>query len=148
MCRSDPKKTGQALVEILFIIPIICALMAGIWFFAAIFITQIRLNMASRHGVFLIVHANYNKQQVIAEVKDFLEENKLARNKIQIDLSDVDTNCGWWGPAKVEVKYELSPPLLLKAIPGFPNPITLKGHSECFNDTWLFGIPGSNLSHS
>ena len=145
--KKFKEDTGQALLETLFIIPIIAALMAGIWFFAAIFITQIRLNMACRHGVFLIIHANYNKEQVIEEVKDFLKESKLVESKVKIYPSDVDTSCGK-RPAKVKIRYELRPPLLLRAIPGFPNPLILKGHSECYNDTWLLGIPGSNLSHS
>ncbi len=140
-------KEGQALLETLFIVPIIASLIAGIWFFAAIFITQIRLNMACRHGVFLIVHANYNAEQVIEEVKDFLRENKLAESKIRINYSDIDTSCGR-RPARVRVRYELKPPVLLRKIPGFPDPMVLKGCCECANDTWMFGIPGSNLSHS
>lgn len=140
-------KKGQALLETLFIIPIVASLISGIWFFTAVFITQIRLNMACRHGVFLIVHANYNAEQVIEEVKDFLKENKLAESKIRMNYFDIDTSCGR-KPAGVRVRYELKPPLLLRTIPGFPDPMVLKGCCECYNDTWLFGIPGSNLSHS
>lgn len=137
------REKGQALVETLLVLPLFTLFLVGITFFGRIFIPWIVLTQTARHGVFLIVYANYNENQVKEEIVDYL--NKLPG--IKKENISVDLGRKWHGPAYVKIDYQLKVPRLLKSVPGFPNPFTLSARSECYNDSWYFGFP-NNRSRS
>jgi|GEM_PF-3022039 len=141
------KEKGQALIETLFVLPLLTLFLIAIPFFARIFITWIILTQTARHGVFLIVYANYNENQVKEEIINYLSKEKYMLPGIKKENITVDLGIRFHGPAWVKIDYELKVPRLLRRIPGFPNPFTLSARSECYNDSWYFGFP-DNQSQS
>ncbi|PIV53012.1 MAG: hypothetical protein COY53_00350 [Elusimicrobia bacterium CG_4_10_14_0_8_um_filter_37_32] len=131
------KSSGQTCVETLFAIPLFVLFLVTITFFARIFITWIILTQAARHGVFLIVHANYNENQVKGEIVDYLTTEKHLLNDIRQENIDVHIN-NFWGPSSVSINYNLTLPRLLYNIPGFPKPFTISARSECYNNSWYY----------
>lgn len=141
------REKGQALVETLLVLPLFILFLLGITFFARIFICWIILTQTARHGVFLIVYANYNENQVKEEIVNYLNKEKHLLAGIKKENINVDLGIKFHGPAWVKIDYQLEIPQLLKRIPGFPNPFILSARSECYNDSWYFGFP-NNRSRS
>jgi len=143
LIRFKKNEKGQALVESVLIVPILAMLVGGIMLFSIIFISQCRLLMAARYGVWLIVHANYSAPKVAVEVKDFLANGKpsLRRDRISVEVHVR----ALFSPSEVIVKYKVGVP---RAFHSFlPKKIFLKEKCVIMNDSWYYGIPWTG-SHS
>jgi len=134
LVRFKKNEKGQALVESVLIVPILAMLVWGIMLFSIIFIAKCRLLMGARYGAWLIVHGNYGRSRVEAEVKDFLANGKpsLRRDRIIVEAHPR----ALISPSEVIVKYEVSVP---RAFHSFlPEKIFLKekcvvlAHSRIF----------------
>ena len=142
------KNRGQAFLELLAVIPVFILFLIGISYFGRIYITKIVVSQTAQYGLFLIIHKNYDNGRVTAAVIKQLSDKNMIPGFNQKNVTiNVDLGLNWDSAAKVEIKYKLYPPNLLKKIPGFPNPLTIRGYSECYNDTWYLGYP-NNLSKS
>lgn len=64
--------SGQALVENVLIIPIIVVIVVMLFWFAEIMLTKQQLVMATRYGTDLILYSNMSKDQIKAEITDYL----------------------------------------------------------------------------
>jgi len=139
------KNKGTAFIELLVVLPIFITFLVGISFFARLFITDIFLNQAAHYGVFLIVYKNYDVEQVRDAIIEYLNNKNLLpgikKDKIYIG---VDLGLAWHGPAKVEIKYNIPIPELLKKLPEFSNGYIVRGYSECYNDSWYLGFPNNH----
>lgn len=144
LIRFKKNEKGQALVESVLIVPILAMLVGGIMLFSMIFIARCRMLMGARYGALLIVHANYGEGRVETEVKDFLANGKpsLREDRISVEVH-VRTLLS---PSEVIVKYKVGVP---RAFHSFlPEKIFLREKCVIMNDTWYYGIPGGNWSHS
>jgi len=144
LIRFKKNEKGQALVESVLIVPVLATLVGGIMLFSIIFIAKCRLLMGARYGAWLIVHGNYDRARVEAEVKDFLANGKpsLRSDRIRTEVH-IRTS---FSPSKVIVRYEVGVP---RAFHSFlPDKIHLEERCVVLNDSWYYGIPGGNRSHS
>lgn len=146
--NSYLRQQGVAFIELLFVTPIFVLFLVGISFFARYFITDIILNQAAQYAMFLIIHKNYDEQQVQNAIVEYVNDKYLLPGvKKEKLVFNIDLGVDRSGPAKVEVKYEVPLPNLISKIPKFPKPLFLRGYSECYNDTWYLGYP-NNRSQS
>lgn len=149
LIRFKKNEKGQALVESVLIVPVLAMLVGGIMLFSMIFIAKCRMLMAARYGAWLIVHANYDEGRVETEVKDFLANGKpsLREDRISVEVQEVQVIMIIPFPVlKVIVKYEVGVP---RAFHSFlPDKIHLEEKCVVMNDSWYYGIPGGNWSHS
>jgi len=141
--RFKKNEKGQALVESVLIVPILVMLVVGVMLFSMIFIAKCRMLMGARYGAWLIVHANYDRSRVEAEVKDFLADGKpsLRRDRISTEIHIRKS----FLPSEVIVKYEVGVPRAFRSF--LPENIYLKEKCVVMNDSWYYGVPGTG-SHS
>mgnify|MGYP001032602756 CR=1 FL=1 len=144
LIRFKKNEKGQALVESIPIVFILAMLVGGIMLFSMIFIARCRLLMGARYGAWLIVHGNYSAPRVVVEVKDFLAEGKpsLREDRISVEVHVRTLS----SPSEVIVRYKVGVP---RAFHSFlPEKIHLEEKCVVMNDSWYYGIPGGNRSHS
>jgi len=141
--RFKKNEKGQALVESVLIVPILVMLVVGVMLFSMIFIAKCRMLMGARYGAWLIVHGNYERSRVEAEVKDFLANGRpsLRRDRISTEIHIRKS----FLPSEVIVKYEVGVPRAFRSF--LPENIYLKEKCVVMNDSWYYGVPGTG-SHS
>ncbi|MCX5777872.1 MAG: hypothetical protein NTU66_01420 [Elusimicrobia bacterium] len=90
--------SGQALVESIFLIPIIVLIIISLSWFSRVLITRQQLVIAARYGTDMIVSTNLNEGQIRQEIRNFLshrllqsrqlDEKKLPDENIVVKIND------------------------------------------------------------
>lgn len=75
-------RSGQALAESVFLIPVIGLLVISIAWFSRVVITRQQLVAAARYGSDLIVTTNLTKEQIHAEIKSFLSHRMILGRRL------------------------------------------------------------------
>ena len=94
LLRND---SGQALVENVLVIPILVVIIVMLFWFAEIMLTKQQLVMAARYGTDLMLYSNMSKDQIKAEITDYLcgknvEGRRLDPSKLVIKDEGVVIN--------------------------------------------------------
>lgn len=141
---------GQALLEVMLLIPFFVIIVSAIAWQSRMFITRIQLLNAARYGTDLIRHLNCDSNTVKDEVEKYLTgpqaRNKLDSNKLNVR---VVIKMGYPPPifnpptSYVEVYYSIRIPGLMGRT------VSLSGRSEVLNGSYTtnYGFP-NRRNHS
>ncbi len=88
---------GQALVENVLLIPIVTIVIVMLFWFGCIVLTKQQLVMAARYGTDLILYTNLTKDQIKAEIQDYLcgkdvQGRKLDASKLVLTNDNIVIN--------------------------------------------------------
>jgi Flp pilus assembly protein TadG len=102
--RADPRDAGQSLVEFAILLPILLAVVIGIFEFGRAWNVDQVLTSAAREGVRLaVVEATTSESQVIAAMEEALTNAALDPSLANITVEGMDA--GYGNPATVEISY-------------------------------------------
>lgn len=76
------RTSGQALVESIFLIPLIGLIVISIAWFSRVLITRQQLVLAARYGTDLIANTSLNESQIRREIRNFLSHHMLKSRKL------------------------------------------------------------------
>ncbi|MFA5858136.1 MAG: hypothetical protein WC955_03615 [Elusimicrobiota bacterium] len=134
------KHGGQAIIELLTILPLIVLLAyAGTGFITWI-TTEVRLILLTRDAGFMIVHGNLEDK----ELKNFVNNGSAESQVVQLNIARGD---GLTAPVEVECSRELLFGAWTQYVPGFAGKWRLNHKFVVYDDTWMI-YPCSGYSRS
>lgn len=159
------RSKGQALVENILLLPILCIMISMIVWFSRLVITRQQILTAARYGTDMIVYTKMDESEIRQEIKNYLTDQniegrrlnpaKLPDDKIKIDIyrypkttvinASAPVN---FTTSSVEIYYEFGVPTIFKAWSSYisnagelPEKIYMSGRSEVLAGT---GCKGDN----